>query len=146
MANSAILQEISIPAGADLSSNQFFAAKIDSSGNAVLAGAGEQAYILQNKPNNAGKEVTANLAIGGQSKALLGGTVAAGDFVASDSAGKVIKAVANTQLGNVDTTGSDATEAVKGSHIIGQAVTGGASDEIVSILILNLGVIPEVVQ
>ena len=146
MANEAILQEISIPAGADLSANQFFAVKIDSSGNAVLAGAGEQAYILQNKPDSTGKEVTANLAIGGQSKALFGGTVAAGDFVASDAAGKVITAVANTGLGNVDTTGSDATEAVKGSHIIGQAVAGGAADEIGTILILNLGVIPEVVQ
>ena len=146
MANEAILQEISIPAGADLSADQFKAVKINASGVIVLAGAGEQAFILQNKPNSTGREVTANIAVGGQSKALLGGTVVAGDFVASNASGKLIKAVANTQLGNVDTTGSDATEAVKGSHIVGQAVTGGASDEIVSILILNLGVIPEVVQ
>ncbi len=144
MANEAILQEISIPAGADLSANQFFAVKL-SSGTAVLAGAGEQAYILQNKPNNAGKEVTANIAIGGQSKAVLGGTVAADDFLAVDASGKLIKAVA-ANLANVDATAANAIEPVKGSHIVGQALAGGAVDELVSILILNLGLIPGTVQ
>ena len=145
MANEAILQEISIPAGADLSANQFFAVKINSSGVIVLAGAGEQAFILQNKPNSTGREPTANIAVGGQSKALLGGTVVAGDFVASNASGKLIKAVA-ANLANVDASSASTTEPVKGSHIVGQAVTGGASDETVSILILNLGLIPGTVQ
>lgn len=144
MANEAILQEISIPVGADLSANQFFAVKIDSSGNAVLAGAGEQAFILQNKPDNS-KEKTANLAVGGQSKGHLGGTVVAGDFAAVNAAGKLIKAVA-ANLANVDATAANATEPVKGSHIVGQFVTGGAVDEVVSLLILNLGLIPGTVQ
>lgn len=145
MATEAILQDISVQVGADLSTKQFFGVKINSSGVLVLAGAGEQAYVLQNKPDNV-RQTTGNIAIGGKSKVVLGGTVAAGDFAAVDAAGKFIKAVADTQLGNVDTTGSDATEAVKGSHIVGQFTSGGAADEIVDLLILNLGLIPETVQ
>jgi len=144
MATEAILQDISVQVGADLSTKQFFGVKINSSGVLVLAGAGEQAYVLQNKPDNV-RQTTGNIAIGGKSKVVLGGTVAAGDFAAVDAAGKFIKAVA-ANLANVDAAGGSGTEPVKGSHIVGQFTSGGAADEIVDLLILNLGLIPGTVQ
>ena len=102
-------------ADADLSAKQFYAAKISSTGVA-LAGAGEAAFILQNKPVLGAQ---CELATDGISKGIAGAAFARGVLLASDANGKLITATA-------------------GSYIIGQALeaTGGA-DEIVAVKVLQ---------
>jgi len=101
------------PAAADLSAKQYFFMQIDSSGNVNVSGDGGVADgVLANKPSASGRAAT--LAMNGIMKVELGGTVTAGDDVASDSAGKAV----------VATTGD-----VK----LGTCVVGGASGSVGSI-------------
>jgi hypothetical protein len=52
--------DISLPAADDLSTKQYYAVKVDSSGNAAVAGAGQPAIgVLQNKPDAADQHVAA---------------------------------------------------------------------------------------
>lgn len=107
--------KVSRPAGADLSAAMYLAVKLNSSSEVVKVSALTDATfgILQNDPV-AGQ--AAAIAIGGICKAKAGATLAAGDVVAANTAGKLI----------VGATGSKA---------IGTVVVGGAADEIVSVLI-----------
>jgi hypothetical protein len=76
-------------AAADLSAKQYFGATINSSGKIALAGAAAACIgIIQNAPVS-GKAVT--LRRMGISKAVAGGTIAVGDRLTTDSAGKLIK-------------------------------------------------------
>lgn len=78
-------------AGADLSASQYCGVKQNSSQQVVLPSAqvGEPMLgVLQNKPDAAGRAAT--VAIGGVTKLLLGGTVAAGERFTFDTDGKAI--------------------------------------------------------
>lgn len=128
---------ISLPAGADLSTKQFRAVKVNSSAQAVVAGAGEFAIgILQNKPA-AGQAAT--ITYSGVSKAILGGSVTAGATVASDGNGAFVDATeART---NTSDAGASADPLI-GSNIMGVALAGGVTGDIVPVLILVAGATP----
>jgi hypothetical protein len=129
--------DITLVAGADLSAKQFYAVKVNSSGRAVLAAAGEAAVgFLQNDPAS-GQAGT--IRVGGVSKAVAGGSVAAGALVTSNVDGKV---VAHTG-GRTDTSDSGAAaDPLIGSNVIGVALTGGASGEVISVLVTLAGAVP----
>lgn len=79
---------ITLKAGADLSSSQYFFVKIDTDGDVVLAGDGENAIgILQNAP---AEGEAANIAVAGVSKIVIGttGTLDSGSVISSDANGK----------------------------------------------------------
>ncbi|NIQ91029.1 MAG: DUF2190 family protein [Nitrospinaceae bacterium] len=109
-----------IVAAADLSAKQFTFVKIDSNGQAA-ANTAEGAMVdgvLQNKPAAQGE--AAAVAYAGVTKVVAGDTVAAGGKVISDTAGKAIPAAT-------------------GKFIRGTALTGGAADEVISILLAPTG-------
>lgn len=90
MAHELPVQNTSLIAGADLSAKQFYAVKINSSGQIVLAGAGENAIgILQDEPASG---QVGNVMVLGESMAIYGGTVTAGQNLAVDAAGKLVTA------------------------------------------------------
>lgn len=101
------LTSISVPAGSDLSSKQYYFMTINSSGQLAATGDGAAADgVLQDAPAAAGR--AGRLGTGGRTKITLGGTVSAGDDVASDSTGKAVVAAT-------------------GDIILGTAITGGSS-------------------
>ena len=88
------LRCVSVPANADLSTKQYFFVKLTNSsgvGRAAVTGDGESAIgVLQNKPDAAGE--TATVAFTGVSKVSAGGTITAGQPVASDASGEAVVA------------------------------------------------------
>lgn len=78
-------------AAGDLSALQYHCVKDNGSGAAAAIAANTDVPIgiLQNEPNAAGKSAT--IAVEGVAKGILGGTVAKGDHVGPDAAGKLIK-------------------------------------------------------
>lgn len=118
MAFEEVLVAVSRPAGADLSdwaTHKFTGVKLDSSSNVVKVSAiTDTVYgILQNDPKQG---EAARVAIGGITKLRLAGTVAAGDQVSLNNAGRGVVAAST-------------------SKIIGTAVTGGVTGDIVSVSI-----------
>ena len=85
-----------IPASADLSANQFLFHVIDASGELALAGDGTLAFVLQNEPDAAGVEGAVRIL--GITEYIAGAAVTAGDKIATNAAGKGIKAVATKQI------------------------------------------------
>lgn len=105
---------ITVPASGDLSSSQYLFMTINSSGQAAATGDGAAADgVLQNDPAASGREAV--IATAGRVKVKLGGTVAAGDDVASDTNGKAVSAAT-------------------GDVILGKCVEGGAVNNIGSII------------
>ncbi|RJQ04428.1 MAG: hypothetical protein C4551_10770 [Bacillota bacterium] len=116
MAHEIPVENVTLIAGADLSASQYLAVKINASGQAILAGAGENAVgILQNKP--ASGQAAEVMALG-ISKVVYGATVTAGQNLAADAAGKLVPA-----------SGDNA--------VIGVALEGGSADEIRSALLVT---------
>lgn len=108
----------SLEAAADLSGKQFFLVKIDTSGNAALAGNGDLSMPLQNKPL-AGQ--AAELVDRGISKVSVGAAVTAGDLLASDVNGQAVLATT-------------------GEFIVGTAVlTAAGANEIISMRVHSSG-------
>jgi hypothetical protein len=137
MASEQNLTCISLAAAADLSSKQYYAVTVNSSGTAELCDAAGESVtgILQNDPTSG---QIATVAVGGISKGILGGTVAAGAMVKTNSSGKFITAAAATTT----VTGNAETANLTGSYVLGIAITGGVSNDIVQILITHMGAIP----
>lgn len=79
-------------AGEDLSSAQFKFVTLEADGNVDLAdAAGERAVgVLLNKPDAAGKAAT--VAMTGKVMVVAGGTVTAGDEIATDASGDAVTA------------------------------------------------------
>lgn len=129
---------ISAVAGADLSGSQYCGVKLNSSGKAVVAGAGEFAVgILQNKPASG---QTAQVAtVGAISKALAGGSIAAGATVALNSSGKFVDA-AEAKVNTSDAGSS--TDAVIASNVIGVALAAASADDVFPVLITLSGATP----
>jgi len=116
MAVEEIIYSTSVIAGADLSAKQFYCVKLNTSGQMVLSGAGENALgILQDKP--ASFQVGAVCCLG-KSMAVYGASVTAGQNLASDASGKLVPA-----------TGSDAVVAV--------AAESGSSGDICSVYVVS---------
>lgn len=83
------LETRSVPAASDLSTKQYYAVKLNTSGQMLLCAADGIAYgILQDKPAAAGR--AGLVAVAGISKCVLGGTVAVGDVVNVDTNGKIV--------------------------------------------------------
>jgi hypothetical protein len=119
MAYSLVGFMLSLEAAADLSSSQYCAVNVDTSGEAALPSAGGRIIgVLQNDPT-AGKEATIQIA--GVSKMILAGTVAAGDWVKVDAAGKAV------------------ATAVAGDEVVGICLVGGAVGNTGSVLLLGPG-------
>jgi len=104
-------------AGADLSAKLYYAAKVDTDGDIVLAGAGEAALGIITEAAVENKPVTVQF--GGIAKAIAAGAFNAGVMLASDGNGKL-------------------TTASTGNEVIGIAleVSGGAN-EIVAVALLS---------
>lgn len=124
-------------AGADLSAKQYYAVKLNSSAQVVVAGAGVHTVgILQNKPES-GQPATVGFA--GISKAIAGGNIDAGMHVAADSAGKLV----NATEAKVDTSDAGAaSDPVIGSNVVGIALASAVSGDIFEVLITNSGAVP----
>lgn len=91
MAYEESLVNVTLEAAADLSAKQYFGVEVNTSGQAALAGNGEDIIgVLQNKPDAAGEPAT--IAISGITKASAGGTIAAGDSVGLDANGEFVSA------------------------------------------------------
>lgn len=104
-------------AAADLSANQYYAVKVNSSGQIALCSVlGEvPTGILQNKPTSG---QAAEVRHGGTSKAVAGAAITAGASVMVNASGKVI------------------TLATTGSNAIGIALeSAGADGDIIEILV-----------
>lgn len=78
---------ISLPAAADLSTDQFHLVAINASGQVALAtGTADKVIgVLYNKP--AGTNHPADVVIAGVARVVSGGSVAPGDLIVSDGAG-----------------------------------------------------------
>lgn len=98
MSQSTVGTEKTLVAGADLSASLYFFVKLNASGNLVLGAAGTDNIVGIVQNNDGGSGAGATYRFGGTSKVKLGGTVAIGDWVTSDAAGK---GVATTTDGNV---------------------------------------------
>ncbi|CAB4130450.1 hypothetical protein UFOVP119_74 [uncultured Caudovirales phage] len=129
---------VTLAAAADLSTKQYYAVKVDSSGNAAVAGAGDfAAGLLQNKPSAAGQPAT--VAYGGVSKGFAGGTITAGNLVAADASGKLVAAT----KGKTDTSDTGAAaDALIGSNVIGIALASAVASDIFPVLLLIAGAVP----
>lgn len=108
----------SLPAGADLSGNQFYFVKV-SAGTYVLCDAVTDVPkgVLQNKPE-AGK--AAEVRIFGPTKLWAGGTVGADDLLGTDTAAKAVK----------QTPGTDTTH-----YIVARAIEAGVADRVFSAVV-----------
>jgi hypothetical protein len=115
MATKAELIEISLIAGADLSAQQFRGVKVNASSQIVLAGASDitQVGVLQDKPISG---VAGCVAIFGRSKIVAGATIASGVEWTTDANGAAIAATT-------------------GKLVCGTVIAGGASGDIISVLI-----------
>lgn len=113
------LTNVSVEAGSDLSAGQYKFVKIASDGQIDLVASKGAACdgVLQDKPAAAGRP--GSVAVGGISKVLLSGTVAAG--------GEVIAAADGTGV---------AQDAVS-QYIVGAAVEGGVSGDIIPVKLAN---------
>ena len=113
--------KITLPAGADLSTKQYYFVKVNSSGNAVLCAAATDAPIgvLQNSPISGAE---ASIVVVGGTKLVAGAAIAAGIKIGTDSAGKADAKVA----------GTDTTE-----YTVGQVLLASAADADVLTAVIN---------
>lgn len=102
-------------AGADLSTSLNLLAHVDTDGDLVLAGAGEHAIgtIIE----GAVADKPATVQFGGIAKLVCGGTVTAGERVASDGAGKGVTATT-------------------GDFEVGTALETGAAEEVIPVALI----------
>jgi len=109
------VKSITVEAGADLSTKQYYFMAVAADGQVDPAGDGAYAEgVLQNNPAAAGRAAT--VAISGVTKVVASGVIAAGGDVSSDTNGK-------------------ATASATGDIILGTAMSAAAADgDIISVL------------
>ena len=132
-----------LPAAADLSAKQFYAVSINSSGQAALVAATGARVdgIVWNKPAAAvGSAVSVRVLDNRKAKAIAGGTIAAGDLLKSDSAGKLVVTTAAAVVNTSDA--GAASDPVIGSYVVGVALASAVSGDIFPFLATNLGAVP----
>lgn len=113
---------ITLPASVNLSTYQFCFVTADANGNAALPAGSTVSVmgVLQNKPSS---NEAATIMIDGVSKVkAAGGTVAAGDLIASNSSGRAAAAGA-------------------GDHVVGRVLGGssGSTDRVLTVMIQPVG-------
>ena len=133
-------QCISKQAGADLSTKQFYAGKLDSSGAIVLCDTvGEFVVgIIDNKPKS-GESVS--LAVAGVVQVIAGGVIAPNGACKVSATGTMLAAVA----GRTDTSDAGAAaDPLLGSHVFGRSMMAAntANGDIFDMLITREGAIP----
>jgi hypothetical protein len=132
---------LSFEAASDLSTKLYYAVVINSSGQLAVAGAGQAAIgILYSDPDATGLVASVKPLDGRKAKAIAGGTIAAGAFLAADSAGKLVTATKGI-VDTSDTTGS-ATDPLIGSHVLGIATQAAVAGDIFEFLAIPLGLVP----
>lgn len=99
--NSLGVADLAMQAGADLSAKQYYCVVADTDeGDVVLAGANVKIMgVLQNAPAS-GYAATIRTARGVTTKVIAGDVVAVGDFLSTDSSGRVVKASGAKQIIN----------------------------------------------
>lgn len=129
--------DISLPAASDLSSSQFLAVKINSSGQIALAGAGDAAVgVLQDTPASG---QVGSVRLSGVTRMVCGGTVTAGDLVAADASAKAKTAVKSST--NTADAGASA-DALIGSNVLGVALDSGTVGQVIPVALLHYGAVP----
>jgi hypothetical protein len=105
------------PANADLSTKQYFFVKPVTGGKVDLLDSATTVCIgvLQNKPSAA--NMAAEVALYGPCKVVVGGTVAVGDRLGTDTAGKAVALTANN------------------SRIMGTCMQAGAAGDVVQMIL-----------
>jgi len=102
------VERISVIAGADLSAKRYYAVKLNSSGEIVLAGAGDNSIgVLQNKPASGYVGTVMTL---GESYAIYGAAVTAGQNLAADANGKLVPAAGDAAVIGVARESGDTNE------------------------------------
>lgn len=125
-------QDITLPAGSDLSTKQFLFVVLNGSTQLAVAGANVSVLgVLQDKPAAAGRGGQVRYL--GVSKVIAGGSVTVNDKVASDAAGKAVKATAAS-------VSAGTPEPLAGSYVAGIALNTAASGEYVSVLLTHAGI------
>ncbi len=125
--------DFTLPAGSDLSGNQFYAVKLNSSTQLVLCDTtANEGYvgILQEGGSAAGR--SCSFRYGGVTKVIAGGSFNPGDKLTPDSAGKLVKATAATVF-----TGTPYK--VSGSQVVGIALAAGTAAQTTTMLCLQQG-------
>lgn len=123
--------DISFPASADLSSNQFYFVVLNSSKQLAVAGANVECLgILQSTPNAAGRG--GEVRCFGVSKVQCNGTFNAGDLIASDASGRAVKYTAAS-------VSAGTPEPLAGSHVMGIALEAGAAGQLATVLLTHAG-------
>lgn len=129
-------QTLTLIAAADLSAKQFYAMKVDSNGQAAVAGAGEVVVgVLQNDPASG---QAACVATAGVVRAVAGGSITAGATVAANASGKFVDA-AEAKVDTSDAGG--AADPVIGSYVFGVALEGASTNDIFRIQVLHAGAV-----
>lgn len=97
MATDNVGLDLTLISAADFTASQFLCASVNSSGRAVLADADDlnQIGVIQNNPPS-GQATTVR--IFGVTRAVYGGTVAAGARVTSNAAGRIVAATTGQQV------------------------------------------------
>ena len=104
-----------LTAGEDLSAKATYIGQLDASGNLEVGEGATDLIVGVIIANEGGSGAAATYQFGGTAKVKIGGTVAIGDFVTSDSAGL---AVATTTDGDV---------------IIGRALEAGSANDVIEV-------------
>ncbi len=107
---------ISLPKAADFSAKQFRFCKVDTSGNAAVAGRGDPA-IGSIDDNSSVVGSATPIVVGGVAQVITGASVTAGSLVISDANGAAI------------------TLASGDNHVVGTALESGGSGAIIPVLI-----------
>lgn len=131
--------DLTFEASGDLSTKQYYAVKLDSSGQVAVAGAGEAAIgVLQNTPAAAGRAATVR--VSGVSRMKAAGVIAPGANVAPNASGLATTASAAV----TDTQSGSATDALIGSYVLGRALNTAntAANDIFPVLITLEGAVP----
>jgi hypothetical protein len=105
-------------AGADLSTNLHYFAKVDTDGDIVLAGDGEAALgtIIEAAVENSPVTVQ----FGGIGKVIAGGAVTAGNIIASDGDGKAVAAAVGDFVVGIALSDADASDIFSFAFVSGR--------------------------
>lgn len=122
-------QDFTLLSNSDLSGNQFYFVDLATTGYLVVCSTNLRAIGVIQDANvgTAGTPIGCEVRMGGTTKIMAGGTFAAGDLLASDSAGKAVKYTAATVFTGTPYIAS-------GSQVLGVALNAGTSGQLTAML------------
>lgn len=122
---------LSLPASADLSTKQYYCVKIDTNGQIAVAGLGDFAVgVLMDKPSAQGVIGAVAPFNGRKLKGIAGVTIAKGDLLKADAAGKLAVAVKANGAG------------ITGSNVLGVAIESAVANDVFQFVALAAGAVP----